>query len=96
MASTRGGLISIWPCASEGSESTLREADVLATLAMYDPGMLASWYRRRYGSVRLQVGRPRSTSVCVTLGGIKTDGTLTYANMSAGDKQGKKRDMKQN
>ena len=47
MASTRGGLISVWPCASEGSESTLREADVLATLPMYDPGMLASWYRRR-------------------------------------------------
>ena len=44
-----GGLISVWPCASEGSsESTLREADVLATLPMYDPGMLASWYRRRY------------------------------------------------
>ena len=38
------------------------EADVLATLPMYDPGMLASWYRRRYGSVRLQVGRPRSTA----------------------------------
>ena len=57
-----GGLISVWPCASEGSESTLREADVLATLPMYDPGMLASWYRRRYGSVRLQVGRPRSTA----------------------------------
>ena len=31
MASTRGGLISVWPCASEESESTLREADVLAT-----------------------------------------------------------------
>ena len=46
MASTRGGLISVWPCASEESESTLREADVLATLPMYDPGMLASWYRR--------------------------------------------------
>jgi len=32
----------------------LREADVLATLPMYDPPgcyMLASWYRRRYGSV---------------------------------------------
>ena len=28
---TRGGLISVWPCASEKSESTLREADVLAT-----------------------------------------------------------------
>ena len=54
MASTRGGLISVWPCASEDSESTLREADFLATLPMYDPGMLASWYRRRYGSVRLQ------------------------------------------
>jgi hypothetical protein len=56
MASTGGGLISVWPFASEGSESTLREADVLATLpmydpGMYDPGMLASWYRRRYGSV---------------------------------------------
>ena len=50
MASTRGGLISVWPCASEESESTLREADVLATLPMYDPGLLASWYRRRYGS----------------------------------------------
>jgi hypothetical protein len=48
MASTRGGLISVWPCASEESESTLREADVLATLPMYDPGLLASWYRRRY------------------------------------------------
>merc|ERR1711924_175454 len=47
MASTRGGLISVWPCASEESESTLREADVLATLPMYDPGLLASWYRRR-------------------------------------------------
>ena len=34
------------PCASEGSGSTLREADVLATLPMYDPGMLASWYRQ--------------------------------------------------
>ena len=62
MASTGGGLISVWPFASEGSESTLREADVLATLPMYDPGMLASWYRGRYGSVRLQVGRPRSTA----------------------------------
>ena len=62
------GIQAVWPprvavlfqfgrCASEGSESTLREADVLATLPMYDPGMLASWYRRRYGSVRLQVGR---------------------------------------
>ena len=42
MASTGGGLISVWPFASEGSESTPREADVLATLPMYDPGMLAS------------------------------------------------------
>ena len=29
-----------------------READVLATLPMYDPGMLASWYRRRYGGAK--------------------------------------------
>ena len=62
MACTRGGLISVWPCASEESESTLREADVLATLPMYDPGLLASWYRRRDGSVLCQVGRPRSTA----------------------------------
>jgi hypothetical protein len=49
---------SLRPCASEGSGSTLvctlptlQDADVLATLPMYDPGMLASWYRRRYGSL---------------------------------------------
>ena len=47
MASTRGGLISVWPCASEGSESTLREADVLATLPMYDPGMRAKAFVER-------------------------------------------------
>ena len=29
----------------EESESTLREADLLATLPMYDPGLLASWYK---------------------------------------------------
>ena len=30
---------------------------------MYDPGLLASWYRRRYGSVLCKVGRPiRSTA----------------------------------
>ena len=64
MASTRGGLISVWPCASEESESTLREADVLATLPMYDPGLLASWYRRRYGSALcrwVDLGRRQKT-----------------------------------
>ena len=28
-------------------------------LPMYDPGLLASWYRRRYGSVLCKVGRPK-------------------------------------
>ena len=56
------GIQAVWPprvavlfqfgrAASEESESTLREADLLATLPMYDPGLLASWYRRRDGSV---------------------------------------------
>ena len=46
-----GRSFSVWPFASEGSESTLREADVLATVPMYDPGLLASCGRRRHGSV---------------------------------------------
>ena len=67
MASTRGGLISVWPCASEESESTLREADVLATLPMYDPGLLASWYRRRDGSALCRwddLGRRQNLQLC--------------------------------
>jgi hypothetical protein len=50
---------------------------LMATLPMYDPGMLASWYRRRYGSARGKSELENSRGGCYVLNTALLKNTLT-------------------